>query len=517
VSIYKEILAENLDKLLNLYDLDPSSPTLGYGDRLYWGWKVSDFPNATMQGGVHSLAAAVKLGLADNDPFYLKVIDNVIRALPVIQDGKGALQEAYPNEHSFCVSALVAFDVLSSIKYLDEKISVDAKRDYLEIVRPLINFITNNDEVHAIISNHLATGVAAITLWNRLTGESNQRYQELLNVIYEHQSDEGWYKEYESADPGYQTLCLYYLSSAYDDLQDEKLRESIRKSEAFLEYFIHPDGTIGGLYGSRNTEVYYPGGIVYFSKDSSTAALIAEEMKQGVDKGEHILPQHIDTGNYVPCLNSYAYAAMNESEMPNELQAKHRGIFEKDFDDAGIYIKSTDAYYCIVNYKKGGTLKVFDKSTGKIDLVDGGIFGKTKSGLSYSTQQHDSNLSFNDQEIQPSFYLIDQTAFTPTRMILLRILSATMFKSTRLGNAFKKLVVKKLMTGKNKIAGNANRKFEFLETKIVITEKIETPRNTVQIGHIGKFKAIHMASSGYYHHQDVDQPSTSKIVEFQEA
>lgn len=60
-----------------------------------------------------------------------------------------------------------------------------------------MHFITKHDEKHAIISNHLATGVAAIALWNKITGETNSRYKELLGLIYDNQSEEGWYKEYE--------------------------------------------------------------------------------------------------------------------------------------------------------------------------------------------------------------------------------------------------------------------------------------------------------------------------------
>ena len=167
MNIYKHILQENLIELLNLYDMDPSSPTLGYGDRAHWGWKTTDYANATMQGGVHSLAIALHLDLYTEKELIMQVIDQAIKAIPSIQDTKGGLQEAYPSEHSFCVTALVAFDILSAIQLLDIKDS--QKAEYIAIAKPLIDFISNQDEEHAIISNHLATAVAAISLWNELT------------------------------------------------------------------------------------------------------------------------------------------------------------------------------------------------------------------------------------------------------------------------------------------------------------------------------------------------------------
>ena len=131
MNIYKDILIQNTEKLLNLYDLDPASETLGFGDRPHWGWKVSDFPNATLQGGVHALAIGIVLGVHENEDFVLSVIDKAICAIPKIASSKGSLQEAYPNEHSFCVTALVAFDVLSAIERLGPKLDEKTRKGLL--------------------------------------------------------------------------------------------------------------------------------------------------------------------------------------------------------------------------------------------------------------------------------------------------------------------------------------------------------------------------------------------------
>ena len=70
------------------------------------------------------------------------------------------------------------------------------------------------------------------------------------------------------------------------------------------------------------------------------------------------------------------------------------------------------------------------------------------------------------------------------------------------------------MTGKNKIDGKVTRRFEFLKDKIVIYETIVKPKKSTFIGHLGKCKAIHMASSGYYFPQVESTPEKSKLVEF---
>lgn len=519
MNIYASILNQNIDKLLSIYNSDTSSNTYGFGDREFWAWKTKDFTNATLQGGVHSLSIALKLNLFkdEQEGHILEMINASIHAIGSIMDSNGSVVEAYPRENSFCVTALVAFDALSAIRHLGHLLSTSQKEAHLLTIAPLINFISNNGEEHAIISNHLATGVAAIVLWNDLTNSANNRDKELLDIIYQHQSDEGWYREYEGADPGYQTLCTYYLSCAYEITRDEQLLSSIKKSAAFLKQFIHPDGTIGGLYGSRNTEVYYPGGIISLANEISDFALIAKKL---TPSNQHVLPQNIDIGNYIPLLNSYAVAALHAEASQTAINSVteepfYKGEGNKTFPETGIHLHSSKKYFAIVNFKKGGTLKVFDKTTNTIDLEDGGIFGELNNGEKFSTQQFDHNISFKDFSLKSSFYKINESSPNPISFIILRTLALTIFRSVSLGNMFKKFIVNMLMTGKNKLKGHAIRSFNFLDEKIIISEHIIHPVKCKKITHPGKCKAIHMASSGYFLEQNFNN-NRSKLVEFKD-
>lgn len=516
MNLYKAILEENIPKLINLYNLDPAAKTNGYGDRLYWGWKVRDFCNATLQGGIHSLAIALNLDLIKQEAIILDLIDRAIQAIDTIKDKSNSVVEAYPNEQSFCVTALVAFDVLSTIDILKDKISDKKRSQYIEIIRPLIHFIENNDEEHAIISNHLATGVAAIAIWNKVSGSHSKRHESLLGIIFNHQSKEGWYREYEGSDPGYQTLCTYYLAVANRYLQNEELSSSLNKSLEFLEYFVQPDGSIGGLYGSRNTEVFYPGGLAILANENPIAKRILDGLGTGLSAQVHITPQIIDIGNYAPLVNSYAYAAWMQEDAKSSKQdflPIHKN-FEKSFEDAGIYICSTEKYYAIINYKKGGTLKVFDKEKKCVDLEDGGWIAKGRAKKWVSTQHVDQTITFKDQEIRSHFYANNEAYPSPFQFMIIRILSLTIFKSNRIGNLFKKSVVKLLMTGKSKVDGFVQRSFKFTEEKIEISETIKRPSSYPNLEQGGKFKSIHMASSGYNSHQLLNAQLRSKFVVF---
>ncbi len=464
---------------------------------------------------MHSLVIALKLELfnKEQEKYILEIIDSAILAIENIRAKNGSVAEAYPAENSFCVTALVAFDVLSTIKSLGTHPSLEQKKKYLNIVKPLIDFITQNSEEHAIISNHLATGAAAIVLWNEMANDTNTRDEELLEIIYTHQSDEGWYLEYEGADPAYQTLCTYYLFCVYEITKDKRLSDSLKNSAKFLGHFIHPDGTIGGLYGSRNTEVFYPAGIIGLANEIEEFAMMAKYLEP---KGQHLLPHNIDIGNYIPLLNSYAVASLHYEKSYEKIVSSAGEPFyakdeEKDFRETGIYLYSNKSYFAIINYKKGGTLKVFNKNI--INIEDGGLFGVLDNGDKFSTQQFDDTIDFKDKKITSSFYKINESFPNPINFILLRILSLTIFKSVYLGNLFKKFIVNMLMTGKNKVDGSVDREFAFMIDKIEVKESIIMPKNCKNIKHIGKSKAIHMASSGYFIKQNFSN-LTSGLVEF---
>jgi hypothetical protein len=76
------------------------------------------------------------------------------------------------------------------------------------------------------------------------------------------------------------------------------------------------------------------------------------------------------------------------------------------------------------------------------------------------------------------------------------------------------MVVKLLITGKKKIQGTITISYSFQNDKITINENITPPKNVKEFGHCGKFKAIHMASSGYYSKQLKFNQQSSKFIEY---
>ena len=120
-----------LPRILALYDKNPVSPTIGLGDRYYWSWKLTDFGNATFQGAANGLARLLNANLLPEKiekKVIIKRILHMVNAVATIRDSNGSLGEAFPHESSFCVTALVAYDLLTTVQTLANELS-DADRE----------------------------------------------------------------------------------------------------------------------------------------------------------------------------------------------------------------------------------------------------------------------------------------------------------------------------------------------------------------------------------------------------
>ena len=155
---------------------------------------------------------------------------------------------------------------------------------------------------------------------------------------------------------------MNYLAQIFHANPSISLRTTIEKSLEFLQYFIHPDGSFGGEYGSRRTEIYYPGGIALLTPDFPIAAEMHAFMSESIRAGNTVTLMDIDIGNTAPLLSSYILTEVQEN-----IQIKRKKLplmkpdINKFFRNAGIAVKGTEKYYAVIGTSNGGVLKVFDK------------------------------------------------------------------------------------------------------------------------------------------------------------
>lgn len=509
---YLKSIERNLPRLLSLFDTDKTSKTYGIGDRYHWAWNLIDFANGTYQGAAHGFARLIHdntLPLNISKGHLINIIDSIFYGTKNIIRSNGSLEEAFPYEGSFCVTALVAYDLLKAIELLEKNITISKYDEYIDIIRPMIGFINTHDENHAFISNHLATAAAALIKWEKLTGEKKNSGLEYLNRILSHQSDEGWYKEYDGADPGYQTLCTYYLSDIYEMNNSNNLKESLKKSFSFIKYFVHPDGSFGGTYGSRNTRFFYPSGYEYMSDISNDAASIAIFMRDHIDKNNVVNLDAIDESNFVPMFNSYCWAASIFSKRNRKLESNlpchDSNNFKKHFVEAGLFVNKNYDDYLVVSINKGGIYYRFNQNR-LVEKNDGVLF-KNKKGNYISSQDYNSNnkyiINADNIEIEADLKPFSKMQFSPTKMLLMRFLNVTIMRNYFIREAIKKALVKLLITRTFKSSGKLLRRINFNNAKS-LEDKIQTRHKLKKID-IQEFISIHMASKGYWQRQDTSE------------
>jgi hypothetical protein len=112
------------------------------------------------------------------------------------------------------------------------------------------------------LTNHQALICLCLEKMGRLFG--SDRWDALkakrLARVLQWQNEEGWFQEYEGCDPGYHTLTVALLAQLHELARSEPLERALRKAIAFAAHFVHPDGSFGGEYTSRNTYNFFPHG-----------------------------------------------------------------------------------------------------------------------------------------------------------------------------------------------------------------------------------------------------------------
>ncbi|MEJ2039971.1 MAG: hypothetical protein P8X55_13725, partial [Desulfosarcinaceae bacterium] len=292
---------EDLPKLLTLLDRNPHSPSYGCFDRNYWHYKIIDFPSGMAQEFVFPLALAFDTRAKGNPYFGKRVLRDWVHAGMAFAAKSahkdGSCDDYYPFERA---AGAAAFSLLAFVESY-RLMGFDDPR--------LLAFFSRRADWLAghMESGRLSNHQALITLCLELTGRllQSKRWAEQkkrrLELVLSWQDKEGWFQEYEGFDPGYHTLTvslLAWLLVLEPDNGD--LREAVSGAVDLALTFMHPDGTFGGEYGSRNTNNYFAYGFelagrwkpsALYMNDRFAQALVHKRTPCYAD--DHILGHHL--------------------------------------------------------------------------------------------------------------------------------------------------------------------------------------------------------------------------------
>ena len=378
VDMYAQSILEHAPHVLSLMDRETMSPTAGCCDRTYWAWKFTDFPGARFQESLCVMGFLYSMKFENNCYFgnenLFEWIELGLKFWSNIQYADGSFDEAYPYERSLAATAFTTFYIGEALEFFGKDLSNDTMSNVRQTMAKSGDWLIQNDETHGFLSNHLAAAAAALLHVYRVTDDEkfNKRSQYFLQKILAHQSTEGWYEEYGGADPGYQTHGSFYLTRYWELAEDQELYESLGRSITWLAHFVHPDGSMGGEYASRNTQTYYPAAFEKLAQYHPVAGWIADSMRPSVFNGAAAGLRCVDIYNYFPFLNNLVFAylasrADQASRPPSVQPSDQLGLVH--FPEAGMLRIRTQRYEAFVGTIKGGVIKIFEKAKGNWSIV----------------------------------------------------------------------------------------------------------------------------------------------------
>lgn len=455
--LYAHEALRQLPKLLGLVDRNPLSPTYGCFDRNYWHYKAIDFPSGMAETGVLPLALAYVHPFPGGERYYqqprlgeLAVAGIQFAARSAHRDG--SCDDYYPFERALGAAAFSLYAATESCLLLSLQ-----DQDLLAFLHRRGRWLLSHEETGRL-SNHQALSALALYNVSLLTGErqfqagSVKRIDRLLHW----QSSEGWFWEYEGADPGYQTATIDFLAKYLAKSGDERLLEPLGRAVSFCQHFIHPDGSYGGGYGSRNTFHFFPAGFELLASKIPEAAAIASAFLEGVRQGRQAYAE--DDRIFFHWVWDYLQAFLH-CQRP-ALPAPGLANRTRHFPEARLYVREEPTRYVVTSLAKGGVLTLFEH--GRRVYSDHGLIGQLEDGRVVVTQlidDYEAHVGHEEISVEGTFGYAAGWRPSPWRMILFRLALLTVGRFT--SNLIRRLLQRLLIVGKQEAPFHFRRTLRF--------------------------------------------------------
>lgn len=467
-----------IPRLVLMADKNPFSRTYGCFDRSFWHYRTMDFPCGMNQELVLPLALAHKLDMPRN-PYKgsERLRELVVAGIDYAAKSShrdGTCDDYFPFERALGALVFSLYAMTESAIELDLR---DAR--HLEFFARRGDWLGANNE-SGQLANHQA--FAALALYNVyiLTGE--RRFLEASNAYRDltlsWQKDEGWFQEYEGADPGYHSCTISFLGKLWQKSRDESLLEPMGRAVDFAWHFMHPDGSYAGEYGSRNTFHFYPHGFEVFAWKFPKAGQIAEtflrrampERRRYFNDDDRMAAHYVY--DWMQSWRDHSAGERSAIELPREPETRW-------FEKAGLLVVRTPRYHAVAAATKGGTFKVFD-AEGPV-AGDTGLIGELDDGSVVVTHivspesHREVGASGRELVVSGRFQQRKHHLPTPFKQILFRLMLLTLgrFDADRVRRILQKI----LITGKRPLGLRFRRRLRFGDGMIEVVDEVLLPRS----------------------------------------
>lgn len=511
-SILSQEILSNADRVLALLDRNPLDSLSGSFDREYWAWNFKDYPNMSLQAGVYLLALLWDTEFEGNRYYRdASLLANIRKALLFWarhQKKNGSFDQCYYNEQSYGTTSYTLLAVLKTLFIVERLLPAAELKRVQQAVRRAADFLLCHAESYGAIANHQAQFMYAMLMIDRYRGnrDCGKTYARLADSLEALQSEEGWFREYDGMDAGYLSQAIYYLALCHETTNDERMLAWIDKAVLFFAHFVHPDGSCGGVYGSRYNENFYPCGFALLKNRIPTAARVLEYC---ITPGNPNLRLSVlDPENLIRLMTNYL-ETLRCGPLEVEPEGKPLPCEKPDtdtlFTEAGIHVKGTNGYYALVSFKKGGCLSVYDKSRRTPLHIDPSYVIVLSNGdrISHGIRQDaEYEVTGNRAFVRARFARVRIPEYTPLKGFALRLLAFTLLRSLAVNDWFKKVLVRVLITGETMAPATLRRTITFHEDRLEILDEISLQGDHAlrEIIEDPDVRTRKMASVGYRHH-----------------
>lgn len=492
-----------MPRLMLMVDHNPLSKTYGSFDRSFWHYRTMDFPCGMNQEYVLPLALAYSLDMPGN------VYRGAERVRELVEAGidfaaRSSHRDASCDDYFPFERALGA--LVFSLYSMTESALVLGLRDerFLSFFAKRGDWLRKHNETGQL-ANHQA--FAALALYNVyvLTGDS--RYREASDAFRDltlsWQKDEGWFQEYEGADPGYHTCTIGFLTKLWQKSQDERLLEPLGRAVDFAGWFLHPDGSYAGEYGSRNTFHFYPHGFEVLAPRFPKAGVIAQsflerampERRRYVNDDDRMAAHYVY--DWMQAWRDWSPDRPASIMLPAETQTKW-------FPKAQMLVVRTPKAHVIVAASKGGVAKAV-ASDGPIH-TDTGIVAKLAGKKVVVAHQvdHENEIAVakdhRSVDIRGRFHERRQPLPSPFKQIIFRVLNLTIGRYNP--NLVRSVLQKILITGKARLEMRFRRTITIEDDALRIVDEVVLPKKKpVKVERLGfstDATSIYVANSNVY-------------------
>lgn len=510
--IYLTPVLENIPRLLGLLNRNMSSANYGCFDREFWHYNTIDIACARKQEAVLTLSLLYIIKHNNNKYCRNSEILEYIKAALIfwtkIQNKNGSFSEWYPNEHSFVVTSFSSYAVSESLLILKEEIPSDQYHLIIKALKKAGDWLIKKNETRVM---NQQTG-AAIALLNLFLLTNDNKYltasKEKISLLKQRQSAEGWFIEYGGPDIGYLSLAIDYLSKYYIKTRDEQVGDILNRALSFIKNFIQPNLVAGGEFTSRNTEYLIPHGFEIFSKFNEDALFIAATVRKSLVTS-NAFPHLFDDRYFTYVGYTWLQAYMDSNaDLDSKVEEMINNHFDKYvtryYEESGLMIINDKNKHLIVNVKKGGGFRLFDKKAEQT-YSDSGVLvvsaGKWYTSGWLSSKGH-SSISDDKITIQGNMWKVPDKTLSTVRYILLRLFQISFGRSSSISLWMKERLRDLLITKTKPSDIEYKREITLLGDSgelLKISDYIQSKRDDISaVSVFSKDTHIYVPSSRYY-------------------